>query len=276
MSSNYYPELDDSIELNSRDITFYQELIGMLQWAIKLGGVDIHFEVATLSAYQAAPRQGHLDELIHIFGFLKKHPDLTLYFNPEIPLIPPDIFNGDSSQTFQDQYREAEEEIPSNMPPPRGRPVTITAYVDASHAANKVTCCSHTGYIIFLNRAPITWFSKRQNTVESSAFSSEFIAMKTCVEDITGLRYKLQMMGVPIDGEATVLCNNKSVVDNSSKLSSKLNKKHNSIAYHAVRWARAAKVIKARWIDTKSNLAGVLTKRLTKAVKDKLFGDWTY
>ena len=120
------------------------------------------------------------------------------------------------------------------------------------------------------------WFSKRQNTVESSAFSSEFIAMKTCVEEIAAMRYKLRMLGIPIDGPAKILCDNKSVVDNSSKLSSKLNKKHNSIAYHAVRWARAANVIKVGWISTTMNLADALTKRLTKAVRERLFGDWTY
>ena len=276
MSSHAQPELDASMELNAKDITFYQEMIGMLRWAIELGRVDIHLEVSLLSAYQAAPRQGHLDELLHIFGFLKKHPDLTLYFNPDLPMIPPEIFTGDDSSTFRDHYREAQEELPAHMPPPRGNPVTMTCYVDASHAANKITRRSHTGFIIFLNRAPIIWFSKRQNTVESSAFSSEFIAMKTCVEEISSMRFKLRMLGIPIDGPAKVLCDNKSVVNNSSKLSSKLNKKHNSIAYHAVRWARAANIIQVGWIHTSINLADALTKRLTKAVREKLFGDWTY
>ena len=64
----------------------------------------------------------------------------------------------------------------------------------------------HTGFLIFINRAPIIWYSKRQNTVESSAFSSEFIAAKTCVEHITALRYKLRMFGVPVDGPTKVLC----------------------------------------------------------------------
>ena len=66
-----------------------------------------------------------------------------------------------------------------------------TAFVDASHAANKVTRRSHTGFIIFVNRAPVIWYSKAQTTVESSTFSSEFIALKTCTEHISALRYKL-------------------------------------------------------------------------------------
>ena len=73
------------------------------------------------------------------------------------------------------------------MPIPRGRMVSTTAYVDALHAANKMTRRSHTGFILFVNQAPITWYSKRQNTVESSTFSSEFIALKTCMESIVSL-----------------------------------------------------------------------------------------
>ena len=64
-----------------------------------------------------------------------------------------------------------------------------------------------------------------KNTVESSAFSSEFIAMKTCSEAIIGLRFKLRISGVPIDTPANVLCDNESVVNNSTKLESKLHKK---------------------------------------------------
>ena len=248
----------------------------MLRWAIELGRVDIYLEVSILSAFQASPRQGHLEELLHIFGFLNKHPKLTLYFDPQLPNIPSNIFIGDDSDVFKDQYRDAVEELPERMPPAKGKPVVLTAYCDASHAANKITRRSHTGFIIFVNRSPITWFSKRQNTIESSAFSSEFIAMKACVEEISALRYKLRMMGIPIDGPASILCDNKSVVTNSSVLSSKLNKKHNSIAYHAVRWARAADVVKVGWIKSQENLADALTKQLTKTVRDRLFGDWTY
>ena len=113
-------------------------------------------------------------------------------------------------------------------------------FVDASHATNKATRRSHSGYIIFINRAPVVWFSKRQNTVESSTFSSEFIAMKICMEHVVALRYKLRIFGIPVDGPADILCDNQSVVNNSCKLSSVLNKKHNSIAYHAVQWAVAA------------------------------------
>ena len=80
------------------------------------------------------------------------------------------MFNQDASNQLLDHYRDAEEQAPMNMPKPRGRPVQVTAFVDASHTQDKVNRHSHASYIIFINRAPILWYSKKQNTVESSAF----------------------------------------------------------------------------------------------------------
>ena len=279
IAQSYVPELDSSPELNSEDTTSFQEMIGILRWAVEIGRVDILTELSMLSAYQASPRQGHLEQVHHIFAYLKHKPKLTLYFDPTIPPIDPQWFAaGDSVEIFREQYRDAKEELPPEhiTPISLGCPVSITAYVDASHAANKVTRRSHTGFIIFLNRAPIMWYSKRQNTIEASTFSSEFIAAKCCIEHIIALRFKLRMFGIPIDGPAKMFCDNESVVKNSSVLSSTLNKKHSSIAYHSVRWAVAAGIVKIAWIDTKYNLADAMTKRLTVDSRDRLFGEWTY
>ena len=78
------------------------------------------------------------------------------------------------------------------------------------------------------------WFSKKQNKVETSTFSSELIALRECLEGIISLRYKLKMFGVAIDGQADILCDNLSVVKNTSIMDYKLHKKNNSLAFHAV------------------------------------------
>ena len=67
------------------------------------------------------------------------------------------------------------------MPEPRGNSVTINLFVDASHTSDKITRISHTGYVIFVNISSIVFYNKQQLTVESSTFSSKFIAMKTCM-----------------------------------------------------------------------------------------------
>ena len=103
------------------------------------------------------------------------------------------------AEEFKEYYKYAEDSDLQCMPAPKGRSVKIIAFVDASHGANKVTRRSHTGYIIFVNQAPITWYSKRQNTVETSTSSSEFITLRSCLEGIPTLRYKFKIFGIHMD-----------------------------------------------------------------------------
>jgi hypothetical protein len=81
-------------------------------------------------------------------------------------------------------YPGAEEAIPQDMPEPRGCSVVTSCFVDSDHAGCRLTRRSHTGVLIFVNNAPILWHSKRQNTVESSTFGSEFVALRTAVDMI--------------------------------------------------------------------------------------------
>jgi hypothetical protein len=85
-----------------------------------------------------------------------------------------------NKEDFAEIYRDVEQLLPHRMPLPRGRSVVVTAYVDASHGAKKVTRTSHTGYVVFINRAPVVWCRKQHNTVETSTFSTEFIALNIC------------------------------------------------------------------------------------------------
>jgi hypothetical protein len=114
----------------------------------------------------------------------------------------------------------------------------------------------------YLNCTPIIWYSKAQSTVESSAFGSKFIAMCIMVEMLESLRYKLRMMGIPIDGQSNTFCDNKSIVTNGTTPTSTLKKKHNSIAYHRVLEAVAAGILRIAKVHSSENLADLLTKPL--------------
>ena len=119
------------------------------------------------------------------------------------------------------------------------------------------------GILIFVNKAPITWYSKRQNTVETSTFGSEFVAAKIAVELIQALRYKLRMMGVPLDGPENVFCDNNAVVINSTRPEATLSKNHNAVAYHHVREATDMGMIRMAKEGTETNLVDCLTKPLS-------------
>ena len=94
------------------------------------------------------------------------------------------------------------------------------------------------------------------------------MAMKSCVSAIEGLRFKLRMFGVPVDDSAYLYCDNQCMVNNSSKVESTLDKKHNSVAYHDIRNAVAASIIAVAWIKSTDNLADALTKRLPEVSRN--------
>ena len=160
----------------------------------------------------------------------------------------------------------------SDAPEPRGKSVEMTAFVDSDHAGDTVTRRSRTGIWLFIQQSPIVWYSKKQNSVETSSFGSEFAAMKTAVEMIEGLRYKLRMMGVPIDGPCNVKADNMSMIRNSSVPESQLKKKSNSIAYHYVREKAAAQVIIVNYEPTDTDIADMLTKTQSGPVRLRLAG----
>eukprot|EP00957_Ditylum_brightwellii_P180146 13722734-Ditylum_brightwellii.AAC.1 len=62
--------------------------------------------------------------------------------------------------------------------------------------------------------------SKRQGAVETSAYGSEFMAMKTAVEEVMALRYMLRCLGVKVSKPTRILGDNRSVIINSTVLSS--------------------------------------------------------
>jgi hypothetical protein len=261
VANGYRPELDATPELDPERANYYQGLIGVLRWMVELGRIDIIVPVSLLSRYLALPREGHLEQVLHIFAYLKQYGKSSLVFDDTAPVFEETRFTQPDWSSF---YPDAADPIPPNMPEPRGNAVTTSCFVDADHAGCRVTRRSHTGVLIFLQRAPILWYSKRQNTVESSTFGSEFIAMKTAVEQVEGFRYKLRMMGVPLDGETSVFCDNEAVFKNTTVPESTLKKKHNAIAYHRTREAQAAKTVRIAWENGATNLADLLTKLLPR------------
>ena len=67
----YKPEDDCTTELKENGTQRFQEIVGSLRWAIELGRVDILLEMSLLSKNLALPREGHLEQTLHVVGYLK-------------------------------------------------------------------------------------------------------------------------------------------------------------------------------------------------------------
>ena len=73
LSNDYRPELDQSKELDATRLNYFQGLVGVLRWTCELGRLDILQPLSLMSRYLVSAREGHLDQLFHIFGYLKLH-----------------------------------------------------------------------------------------------------------------------------------------------------------------------------------------------------------
>ena len=222
---------------------------------------DVEYALSTLSRYSAAPRQGHLRAAERVMGYLQEFPKGRIIVDAGEPMIR-DKMALSHGLDWSEFYPDACEEVPDNVPPPFGKACTITCYVDADHARDKVTRRSTTGIILLINNTPMYWASQRQKTVETSTYGSELVAAKTAVELIISMRYKLRMLGVKLEDTSLLVGDNMSVVLNTTIPSSMMKKKHNACAYHKVREAIAGRIINFGHIDTKQNISDLCTKPL--------------
>ena len=170
--------------------------------------------------------------MLHIFAYLRKYHNTELVYDPSDPVVEQDVFERRDWTSSEFGFVQGNEEIPSNMPEPRGLEFIMRAKVDADHASDRMARRSRTGFLVYLNCSPIYWWSKKQNSIESSSFGSEFIGMKQCCEYVRGLRYKLQMMGISCEDPTFIYGDNQSVLSNTTIPDSTLKKKSQSIAYH--------------------------------------------
>jgi hypothetical protein len=267
MEGGDHPELDDSDYLDDDMTNIYQMMIGCAQWAVTIGRFDIQFATMSLARYANMPREGHLQRVKRLFGYLKNHAKTRIAFDASDPNLEGLVFRKDD---WTEHYPDAEEDIPKDAPEPLTRPIQTSIFLDADHAHNLVTRRSVTGCLLCIGKAPYYWYCKCQNTVESSTYGSEFVAGRIGVEHVIAMRYNMRMLGIAVQAPTVMLIDNMLVVINSSIPSSTIKKKHNSIAYHKVREAVAAGIVKVTHVNSTVNIADLLTKALGPQVVYRL------
>ena len=253
-----HPELDMSELLGEDGIKIYQSLIGALQWTISLGRIDISTAVMTMSGFRASPRKGHLDRLKRIYGYLSKMRHSTIRIRTHVPdysYVPDCEYDWEYSV-----YGNVKEIIPDDIPEPLGHGVTLTTYVDANLYHDMITGRSVTGILHLINGTPFEWYSKKQSTVETATYGSEFVAARIAIDQIIDHQMTLRYLGVPIEEKTFMFGDNKPVVDGSMTPHAQLHKRHTALAFHRVREAVASKIVNFVHIDSKINPADMLSK----------------
>ena len=115
-----------------------------------------------------------------------------------------------------------------------------------------------------MNQTPIDWDTKKQSTVETATFGSEFVAARTATEQIIDLRNTLRYLGVPIRQHSYLFGDNQTAVNSATQPHGKLHKRHTMLSFHRVREAIASKMSVFTHIAGNMNPADILSKHWSK------------
>jgi hypothetical protein len=116
-------------------------------------------------------------------------------------------------------YGNTKEVLPNDSPKLLGKYVTLLHYIDANLMQDITTGKSVTGILHLINKFPLDWYSKKQATVETATYGSEFVAARICLEQIINLCSTLRYLGVPHREKNYMFGGNKLVVDSFIGLS---------------------------------------------------------
>ena len=138
---------------------------------------------------------------------------------PDYSALPEQIFDWEYLV-----YGEVKELVPTDAPKPLSKLVVLTHYVDANLYHDMITGRSVTGVLHFLNKTPLEWYAKKQATVETATYGSEFVASRTCIDQLVDIRIALRYLGVPTCFKSYMFGDNESVVNSFSRPHSRLHK----------------------------------------------------
>ena len=119
---------------------------------------------------------------------------------------------------------------------------------------------SVTGTFHMANLTPMMWYSKKQATAETATYGAEFLAARTCIEQIVDLRNAFRYLGVPVFETSYVFGDNESQIKSSSIPYARLNKRHNILSYHYVRNQISKGHICMNHLPSQFNVSDTLSK----------------
>jgi hypothetical protein len=269
MSTDLEPEVDESEFLDAEGHRKFQQLIGIAQWLVVSGRMDINFAVCSLSRFSSAPRKNHLKEAVRIFKYLNKFPERWIRIDPSDHKTMGDAklddpYKLEDKKSWIRLYPDVTEEIDPKAPKALTAPLTTAVYFDSNWAHDKVTRRSVSGIIGFIGQTPVSWYSKRQGAIATSTYSAELMAGRSGAEEAISLRYLLKSLGVKLSGRTLLIGDNLGSLLSTTNPGAECKKRHVNIAYHYIREAQAAEILSVYKIHTDWNPADFNTKALDK------------
>ena len=205
----------------------YREAVGCLMYAMVLTRLDIAFAVSRVAKFTSTPRQSHWTAVKRIFRYLSgtQHMGLSYYG-----------FTSD---------------------------LTLRGYCDADYAGDHDDRKSRTCYMFILANGAIAWCSKWQGCTADSTTEAEFVALTESVKEAIWLRRLLHSLGFPSTQPTQIFSDNQGAIQLVKNPRYHKRTKHIETKYYLIREKYDQQQIVVSYINTKQQLADILTKALT-------------
>lgn len=229
--------LEPDMSAPATDPTTYQQMVGKLIFLTHTRP-DISFAVSLVSRFMSHPQDPHLQAVKHIYRYLKGTSGLALSYE-------------------------------------RGGVNTICGFTDSDWAGDSHDRKSTTGFVFFLGETPITWNSRKQQTVALSSTEAEYMALTEGTKEAIWLRRLLGELNLQnLHAPTTLYGDNQGSLNLAKNPIYHSRTKHVEVRHHFVREKIASKEIELKFVPTGEQIADIFTKALGRIaferIRDKL------
>ncbi|XP_074290212.1 uncharacterized protein LOC141616943 [Silene latifolia] len=210
----------------------YRLLVGRLVY-LTITRPELIYSVHILAQFMNAPRTDHWQAVLQVVRFLKTNPGQGLLFRS----------NNDLS---------------------------LHAYCYASYTSCPTTRRSISAYLVFLGSVPISWKTKKQQTVSLSSAESEYRAMAFTLCELKWLKGLLQFLGISHNQPIELFSDSQSALHITRNPVFHERNKHIEVDCHFIRDEIIKGTIKPSYVHTKRQLADIFTKALGRSSFEEL------
>ena len=139
---------------------------------------------------------------------------------------------------------------------------TLTAYCDADWAGDKDARKSRTGYVLMINKSPVIWSSKLQQSVALSSTEAEYISTCSGATAIIWTRQLLEELGHRQGEPTTIYQDNKACINIALSRKQQPGIKHIAIRHFFLRERVATGDVILVQVSTLDMVADIFTKQL--------------
>ena len=206
------------------DPTLYRSIVGALQY-LTFTRPDIAFSVHQVCQFMQKPMQIHFVAVKRILRYLKGTLQSGIHYT-------------------------------------KGS-LDLLAYSDADWAGDPNDRRSTTGLIVFLGSNPVSWTSKKQQTVSRSSTEAEYRALSTTSAELDWVQQLLQFLGIKLSQPPVLFCDNLSAIALSFNPIQHQRTKHIEVDVHFVRERVSNNQLIVQFVSSQEQAADILTKGLS-------------